>query len=140
MFWEVAQSLDRVGLMIDQKDFSDLKRKIRLKHPSDNDLRRIYLFIKNSSDDLVWRGSPMQAAIDMENRFGIPFTAQTLEKAFNIFSEMGLLKYVGLSEQGPAYQIIEPREKLDLEDSLSYNEGMFIWQELEQYAKEVSSL
>lgn len=140
LFWEVAQSLDRVGLMIDKKDFSDLKRKIRLKHPSDNDLRRIYLFIKNSSDDLVWRGSPMQAAIDMENRFGIPFTAQTLEKAFNIFSEMGLLKYVGLSEQGPAYQIIEPREKLDLEDSLSYNEGMFIWQELEQYAKEVSSL
>ncbi len=139
LFWEVAQASKTVSLSIDKTSFQNIKRQHKLAFPSQENLRRIYLFLKKSADKMIWRGTYKQTAIDMENRFGQPFTEETIKKAFIIFTEIGLMEYLGSNKEGVGYLIKVPKRKLDLQKSLSYNEGIFLTKELELYASEVAS-
>lgn len=140
LFWEVAQASKKVSLSIDQTSFQTIKRQHKLAFPSQENLRRIYLFLKKSADKMIWRGTYKQVALDMENRFGQPFTEEIIKRAFKIFTEIGLMEYLGLNKDGVGYVIKLPKQKLDLHKSLSYNEGIFLIQDLELYASEVASV
>ncbi len=139
LFWEVAQSSSHVSITIESDAIANLKRETNLLHPTAEALRLIYVFMKKTANRSIWRSTLSQAAIDMENRFNRPFSEATIKKALIIFSELGLVDFIGVSSTGPGYLLRPYKQKLDLHDSVSYNEDMFIWHELEQYAKEAAS-
>lgn len=138
LFWEVAQRSETISLKFNPSEFQEILREHRLNHPDDEDLRRIFVFLSRIAKNRVFHGTYRQTALDMENRFGRPFTEATIKKAFQIFTEMGLMEYIGFNQDGVRYLIHKPKHKLDLMSSLSYNEGIFIGEELKIYKNEIS--
>lgn len=141
LFWEVAQGCLRVGIGFTAEELTKVQRAHSLRYPSDDDLRRIYIYLKSTAYRSVWRESFRQAAIDLQNRYDKPFSEESVETAVQIFLELGLMTKTKINGTGrTGYVLEDAKQKLDLNASLSYNEGIIRKQELDRYAREVAAL
>lgn len=141
LFWEVAQNSDVVGIDFEKNEFTKVIRAHHIKYPKDDDLRRIYIYFKSTSQGSIWQESFRQGALDMQNRYHKPFSEDSIKTAVRIFGELGLLEKVKINGSNKiGYLLKDTKQKLDLTSSLSYNEGIFIEQELDKYAIEIEAI
>lgn len=118
----------RIHLLYSQKDVEINKWIIRKKIPSADYLRKLYIFLKTCSSEMLF----LNTIVALINDYGkTSCNQEIIKKGIDIFEELGLV----VQKEKAIILLPEPVEKLDLSSSISYNYNINIVKNYNYFVK-----
>lgn len=126
-----------IHLLFNQNDLKDNHSLLQKLRPERIVIGQIYLVLKNYAEDFI---TDLQVAELVRSKYQTVICKSSVSIAIEILEDLNLLTHETSGNKRKITFLAAPKEKLDIEQSKTFREGMLLKKEFAEFAEKIMNL